>query len=263
MTQSHQLSTLISLSRLHIIHTTLGTVLQEGTSLKLSNAERMISWPPRTRHTAARSSRTNAFVLHQKKNQKNNDNHEYSAPLRGKKKVKVRSTQWIGFHYKSYIRLNLIHLTCLTSVLQGRKALLCIHCLRIFKIMSLRDEHQLLFVGLALLSGSCLTPRLGFSGENIWMCDSGWCKLNWMNELIWALRADFCKSDKYTDDHPRTVYDTPFFFFFKNALYLLICPKKSSWLWHRGQGERERDGKDRRGKNYQTSNRSTLLRLGR
>lgn len=86
MTQSHQLSTLISLSRLHIIHTTLGTVLQEGTSLKLSNAERMISWPPRTRHTAARSSRTNAFVLHQKKNQKNNDNHEYSAPLRGKKK---------------------------------------------------------------------------------------------------------------------------------------------------------------------------------
>lgn len=34
-----------------------------GTSLKLSNAERMISWPPRTRQTAASSSRTNAFVL--------------------------------------------------------------------------------------------------------------------------------------------------------------------------------------------------------
>lgn len=247
MTQSHQLSTLISLSRLHIIHTTLGTVLQEGTSLKLSNAERMISWPPRTRHTAARSSRTNAFVLHQKKPQKNNDNHEYSAPLRGKKKVKVGSTQWIGFHYKSYIRLNLIHLTCLTSVLQGRKALLCIHCLRIFKIMSLRDEHQLLFVGLALLSGSCLTPRLGFSGENIWMCDSGWCKLNWMNELIWALRADFCKSDKYTDDHPRTVYDTPFFFFFKKCtLFINLSQEIKLAVASRSGGEGEgREGQAR------------------
>lgn len=33
------------------------------TSLKLSNAARMISCPPRTRHTAASSSSTNAFVL--------------------------------------------------------------------------------------------------------------------------------------------------------------------------------------------------------
>lgn len=33
------------------------------TSLKLSNAERMISWPPRTRQTAASSSSTKAFVL--------------------------------------------------------------------------------------------------------------------------------------------------------------------------------------------------------
>lgn len=33
------------------------------TSLKLSNAERIISWPPLTRQTAARSSRTRALVL--------------------------------------------------------------------------------------------------------------------------------------------------------------------------------------------------------
>lgn len=34
-----------------------------ATSLKLSNAARIISCPPRTRQTAARSSRTNALVL--------------------------------------------------------------------------------------------------------------------------------------------------------------------------------------------------------
>lgn len=33
------------------------------TSLKLSKADKMISWPPRTRQTAARSSRIRAFVL--------------------------------------------------------------------------------------------------------------------------------------------------------------------------------------------------------
>ena len=33
------------------------------TSLKLSNAERIISWPPLTRQTAAKSSKTKAFVL--------------------------------------------------------------------------------------------------------------------------------------------------------------------------------------------------------
>lgn len=36
------------------------------TSLKLSNADRMISWPPLTRQTAASSSRTRAFVLWRK-----------------------------------------------------------------------------------------------------------------------------------------------------------------------------------------------------
>lgn len=33
------------------------------TSLKLSKAERMMSWPPRTKHTAASSSSTRALVL--------------------------------------------------------------------------------------------------------------------------------------------------------------------------------------------------------
>lgn len=37
--------------------------LSEQTSLKLSNAERIISWPPFTKQIAARSSKTRAFVL--------------------------------------------------------------------------------------------------------------------------------------------------------------------------------------------------------
>lgn len=51
------------------------------TSLKLSNAERMISWPPRTRQTAARSSSTRAFVLGKNKKQKKKNSGPHLIPL--------------------------------------------------------------------------------------------------------------------------------------------------------------------------------------
>lgn len=44
----------------YTLHTPRHTDL---TSLKFSKAARMMSWPPRTRHTAASSSSTSAFVL--------------------------------------------------------------------------------------------------------------------------------------------------------------------------------------------------------
>lgn len=155
--QSHQLSTLLSLSRLHIIHIAACTQLQEDTSLKLSNAERMISWPPRTRHTAARSSRTSAFVLHRKT--KTAVNIRLHGEKKEKKKVKAGLKQWTGLHYKSYIWLNLIHLACLTSVLQGEN--LCFVSI-VWEFS--KSPAELLFVGSALSFGSYLTSRLGHRG---------------------------------------------------------------------------------------------------
>lgn len=91
-----------------------------------------------------------------------------TAPPRGKKKkVKAGSTEWIGLHYVSYIRLNLIHLACLTSVLQGEK--LC--------FVSIAWEFsnswaELLFVASALFFRSYLTSHGGtkdiFVGENMY-----------------------------------------------------------------------------------------------
>lgn len=91
----------------------------------------MISWPPRTRHTAARSSRTSAFVLHQK----NNDKHECLAPSRKKKgQSKIytmnRLTLQVIYQTKPYPPSR--------SVLQGRKSSSLYPLFENFQIMSWR-----------------------------------------------------------------------------------------------------------------------------